>query len=103
MISNTPTPPYYAVIFTSILSKDTEGYIEMADYLDELVKAQLGYLGHESARDEIGITVYYWDSLESIANWRKNLEHKTAQKFGKEKWYQKYKLRISKVERDYQS
>lgn len=101
MISSTPQPPYFAVIFTSEMSAYNLGYSEMAEQMAELAKQQTGYLGHESAREELGITVSYWDSLEAIQNWKNNLEHLIAQKKGIEEWYAKYKIRISRVERDY--
>ena len=41
MIAKTPTPPYYAVVFTSILNDD-EGYESMADKMEELAKEQPG-------------------------------------------------------------
>jgi heme-degrading monooxygenase HmoA len=74
----------------------------MADAMDELAKQQEGYLGIESARNEIGITVSYWQSLEAIRNWKANTDHLMAQKYGREKWYANYKVRICKVERDYE-
>ena len=36
MIAVTPTPPYYAVIFTNELTSNTEGYEEMAQRMAEL-------------------------------------------------------------------
>ena len=66
-----------------------------------LAKKQPGFLGCESARKEIGISVSYWRDLESIKKWKENLEHSFAQKKGKEVWYQNYKTRVAKVERDY--
>jgi heme-degrading monooxygenase HmoA len=102
MIAVTPSQPYYAVIFTSIRTDDDqEGYLEMARRMDELAAMQPGYLGMESAREEIGITVSYWESLEAIRNWKQNTEHLLAQQFGREKWYSSYKTRICLVERDY--
>jgi heme-degrading monooxygenase HmoA len=101
MIAETPQPPYYAVIFTSIRTAGDNGYAAMADAMDELAKQQEGYLGIESARNEIGITVSYWQSLEAIRNWKANADHLMAQKYGREKWYSSYKVRICKVERDY--
>jgi len=101
MIAKTPKPPYYAVIFSSIASKDNEGYELMAEKMVDLVKVQPGYLGHESARNEIGITVSYWDSIESIKNWKSVSEHLIAQQIGRDKWYNAYKTRICLVERDY--
>jgi heme-degrading monooxygenase HmoA len=100
-IVNTPSPPYYAVIFTSHLSQNNKGYDEMAHKMVELASQQVGFLGIESARDEVGITVSYWSDLESIALWKANAEHLEAQKLGHETWYSSFKTRISKVERDY--
>ena len=102
MISKTPEPPYYAVIFTSLRTDLERGYDKTADRMVELAKEQKGFLGMETARSEIGITVSYWNSLEDIKIWKNNVEHKTAQKKGKEKWYAAYKIRICKVERDYE-
>ncbi|MDB5159257.1 MAG: hypothetical protein JWR50_3964 [Mucilaginibacter sp.] len=101
MIAQTPQTPYYAVIFTSTRTEGDNGYAAMADAMDELAKQQEGYLGIESARNEIGITVSYWQSLEAIRNWKANADHLMAQKYGREKWYAGYKVRICKVERDY--
>lgn len=102
MIANTPTPPYYAVIFTSIRSSIDAGYADMANRMVELASQQPGFLGVESARDGVGITVSYWQDLASIANWKAHAEHVLAQQFGREQWYQAYKTRIAFVERDYQ-
>ncbi len=101
MIANTPKPPYYAVIFTSTLKDNSEGYSETADEIASLAKDQDGYLGIESARNELGITVSYWKDLESIKKWKANTVHQSAQQKGNTIWYNKYKVRIAKVERDY--
>lgn len=101
MIAKTPQPPYYAVIFTSTRTDVDDGYGKMSDKMVELAQKQPGFLGVESARNELGITVSYWESLEAIQQWKANLEHKEAQLFGKKKWYKYYKTRITKVERDY--
>ena len=100
-IAKTPTPPYYAVIFTSIRSEDEQGYAEMSANILELVSLQPGFLGVESAREDLGITISYWTDIDSIKNWKANLDHKEAQRLGHEKWYESFKVRISKVERDY--
>ncbi|MCR8666476.1 antibiotic biosynthesis monooxygenase [Aestuariibaculum sp. M13] len=97
----TPKPPYYAVIFTSIKTSNDEGYEEMAELMVALAKQQDGFLGIESARNEIGITVSYWKDLESIRNWKNNVDHQIAQKKGQQYWYKAYKTRIAKVDRDY--
>jgi heme-degrading monooxygenase HmoA len=102
MIAATPKPPYYAVIFTSIRTDNENGYEEMSIQMVELAKQQPGYLGHESARNEMGITVSYWSDLASIKNWKANTEHLLAQQKGRTEWYAQYKTRICLVERDYE-
>ncbi|AYN65883.1 antibiotic biosynthesis monooxygenase [Euzebyella marina] len=92
---------YYAVIFTSLKKPDDEGYAEMAQKMVDLAREQPGFLDVESARDEIGITVSYWKDLESIAAWKVNLDHQKAQARGIKDWYQWYRVRICRVEREY--
>jgi heme-degrading monooxygenase HmoA len=101
LIAKTPKAPYYAVIFTSHRTEGDNGYGEMAARMVALASKQPGFLGVESAREEVGITVSYWSDLDSIKNWKANIEHQEAQKLGHEKWYSAFKTRISKVERDY--
>ena len=93
--------PYYAVIFTSKQSHDIKGYSEMANAMEALAKTQDGYLGIESARSGIGITVSYWESLEAVRHWKAHSEHLLAQQKGREQWYNWYHVRICKVEREY--
>ena len=100
-ITKTPEPAYYAVIFTSYRTEIDNGYTEMSDKMVELAEQQDGFLGIESARDGLGITVSYWRDLESIRKWHENAEHKIAQAEGYKTWYQSFATRICKVERDY--
>ena len=93
--------PYYAVIFTSTRTDLDDNYAEIALKMEVLAKQQPGFLGVESARNEIGITVSYWESLEAIANWKQNLDHLDAQFLGRQKWYENYTVRIAKVEKEY--
>ncbi|GGA46496.1 antibiotic biosynthesis monooxygenase family protein [Psychrobacillus lasiicapitis] len=93
--------PYYAVIFSSQRTDGDKGYAKMADKMVELASLQEGFLGVESARDnELGITVSYWSSLESIKKWKNHSAHLIAQEKGKKVWYQSFSLRVCKVERD---
>ena len=94
--------PYYAVIFTSTQTEHTEGYTEMAEKMESFAKKQSGYLGIDSARNKVGITVSYWESLEAIKKWKANTEHLFAQQKGREQWYNWYNVRICKVEREYE-
>jgi heme-degrading monooxygenase HmoA len=100
-IAPTPAPPYYAVIFTSLRTEGDLGYGRMAEAMEKLASTQPGFLGIESARDGLGITVSYWESLESIAAWKQNAQHLVAQHRGRDTWYEEFKVRICRVERDY--
>jgi heme-degrading monooxygenase HmoA len=99
----TPEPPYYAVIFTSTRTGVDEGYQEVAARMVELASRQPGFLGVESSRgaDGLGITVSYWASLDAIAAWKAQGEHRIAQGNGHRKWYEHFETRIARVERAY--
>jgi heme-degrading monooxygenase HmoA len=103
-LAATPEPPYYAVIFTSRrTSEHASDYARTADRMEELARGRPGYLGIESTRgaDGVGITVSYWASLEAIAGWRADLEHRQAQKDGRERFYEGFFIRVCRVERAY--
>lgn len=102
-LAKTPFPPYYAVIFTSILPMSSSEYEQTAKKMAELAQEQPGYLGEESTRNSEGhgITISYWDSLDAIQQWKLQVDHQEAQKRGKKEWYLSYHTRICKVERDY--
>jgi heme-degrading monooxygenase HmoA len=99
MIAKTPNPPYYAVIFTTIKSDDLEGYDEMNASMFALAKQQPGYLGIESGRGDLGVSVTYWRSIEDIAAWKANAEHRLAQEKGYSQWYKAFVTRVARVER----
>lgn len=101
MIAKTPETPYYAVIFTSVRTEVEAGYSQTAERMVELAAGQPGFLGVESARNDIGITVSYWQDLEAVKNWKMNAEHTIARETGRSDWYKAFKVRIAKVERDY--
>ena len=94
--------PYYAVIFTSTRTDGDNGYGQMAVEMETLARRQKGFLDLESARDGLGITISYWDSLEAIADWKANVDHQMAQKKGMKDWYSWYKVRVCLVEREYE-
>ncbi|WP_273253698.1 antibiotic biosynthesis monooxygenase family protein [Marinobacter psychrophilus] len=89
------------MIFSSARTEGDYGYGAMADRMLELAAQQEGFLGLESAREDIGITVSYWASEEAIKNWKQNAEHLEAQRLGHESWYSEFKVRVAKVERAY--
>jgi len=94
--------PYYAVIFTSTQTEHIKGYNEMAQKMEELAKQQEGFISIDCVKEKVGITVSYWESLDSIKKWKQNTEHLLAQQKGRSKWYDWYNVRICKVEREYE-
>lgn len=93
-----------AVIFSSMRTDfDDAGYQAAAEAMDTLAKTQPGYLGIESARgvDGFGITVSYWaDDANAIA-WRDHPDHAAIREQGRAKWYESYRVVVSRVERAY--
>ncbi|MDO8543667.1 MAG: antibiotic biosynthesis monooxygenase [Opitutaceae bacterium] len=102
-IARTPAPPYYAVIFTSKRTEDDRGYAAMAQRMVDLGGRHDGFLGIESVRgaDGVGITVSYWRDEAAIAAWKRDTEHQKAQRGGRDSWYERYEVRIARVERAY--
>jgi len=45
--------------------------------LDLAIKSP-GFLGFESARNDLGMRVSYWESLSAMHNWKINAVHKVA-------------------------
>jgi len=101
LLAETPEPPYYAVIFSSLRTAGDNGYQDTAARMMELAALQPGFLGMESVREELGITVSYWTDLAAIRAWKANLEHREAQRLGRSQWYAGFRLRIARVEREY--
>lgn len=97
--ATTPKPPYYAVIFTSVRTEGDHGY-ETAEQMLELASKQSGFLGFETARQEIGISVSYWSTLDAIRAWKENIAHRQAQSRAQD-WYQAFRVRVCRVEREY--
>ena len=92
-------PPYYAVIFISRLSSDSDGYAQTAARMLALAREMPGFLGFESARESIGISVSFWQDENSIANWKAHAEHQDAQESGRQRWYDYFELHVARVER----
>lgn len=92
-------PPYYAVIFISKLTPNTQGYHQTAERMVELAHTMPGFLGVESAREDTGITVSFWQDEASILNWKQQAEHQLAQHSGIKQWYASFEIHIARVER----
>lgn len=109
MFADHNDPNCVAVIFTSLRATadgapvDDDGYARTAVRMAELAAEQPGYLGIESARgaDGLGITVSYWATDADATAWRDVAEHAAARDAGRARWYERYELRVARVERHY--
>mmetsp|Transcript_11830 Transcript_11830/g.29886 ORF Transcript_11830/g.29886 Transcript_11830/m.29886 type:complete len:124 (-) Transcript_11830:1530-1901(-) len=99
-----PSPPYFAVVFSSQRSEgDQAAYADAAERMLALAAQQPGYLGVESTRgaDGFGITVSYWQTEEAILAWRRHAEHTLVRERGRRDWYRHFEVRVARVERAY--
>ena len=98
----TPAPPYHVVLFTALRTPDDNGYGDRVVEMEALARQQPGFLGLEGVRgaDGYGITVSYWESEAAIAAWSANLEHRQAKATGRRRWYERYILRVGRVDRE---
>ncbi len=94
--------PYFAVIFTSTHHELDADYAGLDEILMDKARTLGGFLGMDSARSEFGISVSYWESLEAIQRWKQDMDHIEAIQKGIAKWYERYNVRICKVERNYE-
>ncbi|MER7461691.1 antibiotic biosynthesis monooxygenase [Streptomyces sp. NPDC097981] len=96
-------PPYVMAVFSNVHTSNNDGYAETLDRMKELVAANPGFLGYESARNPggLGITVAYFRDHESLAVWRQDMEHQAAMKQGRADWYESYTLHVATVERSH--
>ena len=93
-----------AVIFVSQrTADDPEGYAAAAAAMDALAARQPGYLGIDSVRDETGsgITVSYWRDDAAAGAWRDHAEHRIIREGGRARWYGRYSVAVTRVERAY--
>src|SRR3954447_12739954 len=98
---------YTAVIFTSRRRQDasaaSDGYAEMALRMDALARQQPGFRDMLTVRgaDGVGITVATFDDEAAAVAWKQHPEHLEAQRLGRERFYDWYRLEITDVTRAY--
>ena len=101
--AKTPEPPYYAVIFTSRRTVGDDGYSAMMEVVTKHAVEHPGFLGRESVRrpDGFGVTVIYYKDKAAVEAWRNHTTHRVAQEVGKQRWYERYEMRLARVESAY--
>jgi heme-degrading monooxygenase HmoA len=69
--------------------------------MEAMAAAQPGYLGHESARDGIGITVSYWTDEASACAWYRHPDHAAIRNAGRGRWYSDFTVHVAQIARSY--
>lgn len=96
----------FAVIFE--VKPKAEGkatYMKMASEIRSFLENREGFISIErfqSLNDEGKfLSLSFWEDEASIESWRTLLDHRTAQKAGKDSLFESYRIRVASVVRDY--
>ena len=96
----------FAVIFEVIPTKDgKEEYLKIASELRSFLENRAGFISIErfqslSSESKI-LSLSFWENEESISRWRNLIDHRNAQRKGKESLFRSYRIRVAQVVRDY--
>lgn len=96
----------YAVIFeVKIKETGKDEYLEIAAKLREQLTQMDGFISIERFQSLVDqgklLSLSYWESEESIALWKQNLDHIEAQSKGRNKLFEDYRIRVAEVVKDY--
>ena len=96
----------YAVIFEvwpNINGK--EEYLNIASQLKLFLEKQKGFISIERFQSLTNenklLSLSFWEDEEAIKGWRNLFEHRMAQQKGRKELFDDYRIRVSKVVRDY--
>jgi len=95
-----------AVIFEVIPTEEGKPeYLQIAAKLRSFLENRDGFISIERfqslTEDGKILSLSFWRDENSIAEWRNILEHRNAQKKGKESLFRSYRIRVAEVVRDY--
>jgi heme-degrading monooxygenase HmoA len=92
----------YAVIFRATVGELDQQYSEAIERMKKLAFEEYGCLEFFALMEgERRVAISYWNSEEDIRNWKKNVEHLSAQERGRERWYSAYTVQVVEVHREY--
>lgn len=95
-----------AVIFEVILKANgKDRYLEIADDLKSYLSEVDGLISIERFQSIVNpsrvLSLSFWRDENSVKLWRNQLAHREAQREGKNKLFDDYRLRVASVFRDY--
>ncbi|PLY07680.1 MAG: antibiotic biosynthesis monooxygenase [Arcobacter sp.] len=96
----------YAVIFeVEITNEKKDQYLDIAAMLKEQLVKMPGFISIERFQSLVNegklLSLSFWENEESLLVWKKNIDHMSAQKKGRDSIFKDYRIRIAKIERDY--
>ncbi len=96
----------YAVIFeVEVKPEGKDIYLQIAAKLKEQLVNQKGFISIERFESLINegklLSLSFWEDKDCIEDWKKNLDHISAQKKGRESLFKDYRISVAKVEKSY--
>ena len=96
----------YAVIFEVFPKESGKAqYLDIASNLRQFLENRPGFISIERFQSLTNegkiLSLSFWEDEKSIEDWRNLIEHRNAQRQGKNKLFESYRIRFAKVERDY--
>ena len=94
------------VVFRSRFKPDADmaAYAELAKEMRKLVARHPGFISIENftGPDDTELSLEFFESEESVLAWRRRPEHLTAQRRGREEFYEWYSVHTSEVIRHHE-
>jgi heme-degrading monooxygenase HmoA len=98
------SPPPIVTVFRSRLRPDAEahGYRELAVRMEARARAMPGFVDFKSftADDGERVSIITFDSLDHLAAWRDDPEHRAAQQRGRTEFYEEYSVSVCEQRRN---
>ncbi|WP_300669886.1 antibiotic biosynthesis monooxygenase [Desulfoluna sp.] len=96
----------FAVIFEVTPTKEgKEKYLSIAGEIRGFLENREGFISMERFESLVHegklLSLSFWENEEAIEKWRNLMDHRMAQKTGKEKLFKSYRIRVAGVTRDY--
>ena len=91
------------ILFRSRLTEAAGAdYVAMDGELEAIAREAPGFVDLKSYTAEDGerLTVVRWNDAETLRAWREHARHRQAQRIGRERWYQWYRIEVAEVMRD---
>ena len=95
-----------AVIFeVKPKAEGKEEYLRIAGELRKFLEGREGFISIERFQSLVDegkvLSLSFWEDEESIARWRNLMEHREAQRAGKESLFHSYRICVGEVVRQY--